>query len=811
MRNSGLEGRAELTVRDTGVGVPEHELSHLFERFHRVEGQKSRSYEGSGIGLALVHDLVKLHHGSVESRSKPGEGTEFVVSIPLGRKHLDQNRINTKRIGLSTATRVESFVEEALRWLPGEMSYAAPSPERPNISARARVLVADDNADMRDYVRRLLEGRYEVASVPDGQTALQAIRNERPDLVVADVMMPGLDGFGLVAAIRSDASLRDLPVIFLSARAGEEANVEGLQAGANDYLVKPFSANELLARVDANLKLARHRAEARAALEASEARLRALVEASSDIVYRMSPDWREMRYLIGRDFVADTEETTSSWLDKYIPTEERDRVRSAIEDAIQNKGVFELEHQTRHADGTIGWTFSRAVPLLDGQGRILEWFGMASDITARKRSEEKLRALNERLEARVQEEVGAREEAQQQLARAQQMEALGQLAGGIAHDFNNVLQAVSGGLTLILRSAEDPRAVRRYAKMAGDAADRGAAVTGRLLAFARRGDLRASSVSPRHLLENLKEILASTFGPDIDVEVVTQANTPPLLVDAAQLETVLVNLAVNARDAMTDGGRLTISAKSDSIDAATLGSSRIAPGSFIRLDVSDTGVGMSAATLARCLEPFFTTKPKGKGTGLGLSMARGFAEQSGGALAIQSELGRGTTVTLWLPQATAESDLVEGRMAPHATPRAILRILVVDDDPMVRSVVSSQLTDFGYRVAEASDGLAALAHLEGAASPPDLIVTDFAMPGMNGLILIEEARRARPELPAILFTGYADANIDGRGLSDTTVLLRKPVSYIELANATAALLGLARGRLVVRYRRRRSRRRCNRV
>ncbi len=245
------EGRAELTVRDTGVGVPEHDLPHLFERFHRIEGQRSRSYEGSGIGLALVHDLVKLHQGSVEARSKPGEGTEFTVSIPLGRKHLDQDRINAKRTDLSTATRVESFVEEALRWLPGETSSAAPPPDRPSINTRARVLVVDDNADMRDYVRRLLEGSYEVAAVPDGQAALQTIRKERPDLVVADVMMPALDGFGLVAAIRSDPSLRDLPVIFLSARAGEEASVEGLQAGVNDYLVKPFSSNELLARVDA--------------------------------------------------------------------------------------------------------------------------------------------------------------------------------------------------------------------------------------------------------------------------------------------------------------------------------------------------------------------------------------------------------------------------------------------------------------------------------------------------------------------------------------------------------------------------------
>ena len=275
----------------------------------------------------------------------------------------------------------------------------------------------------------------------------------------------------------------------------------------------------------------------------------------------MSADWREMRRLVGRDFVVDGEDPTVTWIDRYVPEDERECVERAIAGAIARKGVFELEHRVRRADGSIGWTFSRAVPLLGRGGEILEWFGIASDITDRKRSEEKLRALNEHLEARVQEEVAARQEAQQRLARAQQMEALGQLAGGIAHDFDNVLQAVSGGLGLIVRSAENPLAVRRLAQMVGDAASRGAAVTGRLLAFARRGDLRATTVRSLHLLENLKEILGSTLGPNIVVEIATDADAPLLHVDAAQLETVLVNLAVNARDAMPDGGTLTISAR----------------------------------------------------------------------------------------------------------------------------------------------------------------------------------------------------------------------------------------------------------
>jgi len=522
-----------------------------------------------------------------------------------------------------------------------------------------------------------------------------------------------------------------------------------------------------------------------------------LIEASSDAVYRMSADWREMSSLTGRDFVADTGDPTETWLDRYIPGDEKDRVERAIADAIATKRVFELEHLVRRSDGSIGWTFTRAVPLLGEGGEILEWFGMASDITGRKRSEEKLRALNERLDARVQEEVAARQDAQQRLARAQQMEALGQLAGGIAHDFNNVLQAVSGGLGLIVKSADNPLAVRRLAQMAADAASRGAAVTGRLLAFARRGDLRATTVRPLHLLENLKEILGSALGPNIIVEIAADAEAPRLYVDAAQLETVLVNLAVNARDAMPEGGRLTISARADRIEEPRPGSGGLPRGSYVQLEVSDTGAGMNAATLARCMEPFFTTKPPGKGTGLGLSMARGFAEQSGGALTVSSAPGKGTTVALWLPEALQGSESAGDRTKLEAAKHSCARVLVVDDDPMVRNVLVAQMSDLGYEVAEASDGLAALERLDGASSP-DLIVTDFAMAGMNGLLLIEEARRASPQLPAVLLTGYADAKIDERGLDSRTVLLRKPVSHAGLADAVARLLDTTEARAVDR-------------
>jgi signal transduction histidine kinase len=257
----------ELCVRDTGAGIPGAELTHVFTRFHRVEGARSRTHEGTGIGLALVQELVRLHGGSVRVESVEGRGSTFTVSIPAGKAHLPADRIGAARAHPATSPGVEAFVEEALRWLPDADSPAAGHPVRAAAAGpAARILWADDNADMREYVRRLLAASYEVEAVGDGAAALAAIRRRRPDLVVADVMMPTLDGLGLVRALRDDPQTAALPVILLSARVGEESRIEGYGAGASDYLYKPFGARELLARVAAQLEIARVRREAEDAL-----------------------------------------------------------------------------------------------------------------------------------------------------------------------------------------------------------------------------------------------------------------------------------------------------------------------------------------------------------------------------------------------------------------------------------------------------------------------------------------------------------------------------------------------------------------
>ena len=416
-------GSAELVVRDTGTGIPAHEMPRLFERFHRIENAQGRTHEGSGIGLALVQELVKLHGGTITAQSKadseaPGEGergTTLRISIPLGSGHLPAQQVRGGRSAAQPSAGESPFVQEALRWLPDADAPHDPDtgwPPAPDDALGSgftpfpadadadadppRVLVADDNVDMRRYIQRLLHGPYQVETVPDGEAALAAVRQRVPDLILTDVMMPRLDGVGLLRALRGDPDTAGVPVILLSARAGEESRVEGMQAGADAYLVKPFSAKELLANVAALLQITRLRQAADESIRASEERLRAFVNASSDVVYRMSADWTEMRHLQGREFIADTHEPSRSWLHKYIAPVDQRRVVDTIDAAIRAKGVFELEHRVLRVDGTLGWTFSRAIPLLDGHGDIVEWFGAASDVTARKQAEQALQQSEEK-------------------------------------------------------------------------------------------------------------------------------------------------------------------------------------------------------------------------------------------------------------------------------------------------------------------------------------------------------------------------------------------------------------------------------
>jgi PAS domain S-box-containing protein len=415
-----------------------------------------------------------------------------------------------------------------------------------------------------------------------------------------------------------------------------------------------------------------------------------------------------------------------------------------------------------------------------------------TDITELKETERALRILTGELEARVELEVAAKDVVRTKLAAGQRTEALGQLAGGVAHDLNNVLQAVSSAAQLLRQHTQDATHARRMVDVIDAAAERGAAVTRRMLAFARRGELRTEAVDVAELLTGLTEMLSHTLGDAISVEVDVSPTLPPALADRGQFETVLINFVTNARDAMQEGeGRVVLSARAAEVTSRDTESHCLLPGRYIKVTVADNGSGMAPAVLQRATEPFFTTKPVGQGTGLGLSMAKGFAEQSGGCLTLQSELGRGTTVEMWLPQALAMVVCLPEEVAELVVAdQKRARILLVDDDKFVRQLLAEELRAIGHVVEQASNGKAAPDRLL-AKDDIDVLITDLSMPGIDGLQLIRQAQQHAPDLPAILITGYAD---DGASLALTGAmsgsfsLLQKPIRVAHLEERIASAL-----------------------
>jgi len=419
-------------------------------------------------------------------------------------------------------------------------------------------------------------------------------------------------------------------------------------------------------------------------------------------------------------------------------------------------------------------------PVVDEQGRVTGIFCEGHDVTERIAAETDLRDLAATLEQRVATRTAELEQAQEALRQSQKLEAMGQLTGGVAHDFNNLLTPITGTLDLLQRRAFGDERSQRQIAGALSAAERAKTLVQRLLAFARRQPLQPTGVDIAALIGGIAELIASTTGPRIRVEVETAPDAPAAFADANQLEMAVINLAVNARDAMPDGGRLTISLRGEWVGAEH--PSDLPPGDYVRLAVSDTGVGMEPSTLARAIEPFFSTKGIGQGTGLGLSMVHGLALQLGGALTLDSRPGLGTTAELWLrqaPSAAAAERPAERDDAPNGAGLALL----VDDEDLVRTSTADMLGDIGFTVVEAPSGEAAM-QLLAEGMRPDILITDHLMPGMNGTDLAYAARAERPDLPVLIVSGYSG----DVGVARDLPRLTKPFRRGELAAAIAAAL-----------------------
>ncbi len=412
--------------------------------------------------------------------------------------------------------------------------------------------------------------------------------------------------------------------------------------------------------------------------------------------------------------------------------------------------------------------------------------------TAADSANQSLQALNASLEQRIAEGVALRMQLEDSLRQSQKMEAVGQLTGGIAHDFNNLLAGIGGSIELLEIRLKQGRtdALQRYIDAAGGAVTRAAALTHRLLAFSRQQTLQPKATNINRLVIDMEELIRRTVGPGVALQVVGAGGLWASVIDPNQLENALLNLCINARDAMPTGGRLTIETANKWLDDRTAKERDLPPGQYVTVSVTDTGTGMSPEVIAHAFEPFFTTKDVGKGTGLGLSMVFGFARQSGGQVRIYSEVGRGTTMTIYLPRHHGESEvedtgafLLKAREADEET------VLVVDDEPTVRLLVTEVLEDRGYHVIEATDGPTAVKILQSTVEV-DLLITDVGLPGgLTGRQVAEAARAGRPNLKILFITGYAENAVIGSDLIDAaTPMLTKPFSIQSLVEKISHLL-----------------------
>jgi PAS domain S-box-containing protein len=654
----------------------------------------------------------------------------------------------------------------------------------------------------------LLEARIECRICGTLNELCRALDDDVALVVLTEEAVRSSDLRDVTAWIAAQPSWSDLPFVLLTDRSGEpEHNPLAARLsealGNVTFLERPFRPSTFISVARTAMKGRRRQYDARARLEElreGEQRLQTALKAGRlgpwelDLATWILSASDDCKANFGRR--AENSFTYGDLLASVHP-EDRALMQARLERSIASGADYALEYRNIWPDGGTHWVDVRARAVRGPNGRVVRLVGVTSDITGRKTAEDTLRTVNEQLEERVKErtaelerahrlvleQMAERNRAEENLRQAQKLDTIGQLTGGVAHDFNNLLMAILANLDLLRKQLADDPKLTRLIDTAHQGAQRGAALTQRLLAFARRQELQIRAVDLPRLVMGMMDLLTRSVGPRIDIKVAAPPSLPMAMADANQVELAVLNLIVNARDAMPDGGLVTI--RIDALSSA--GQDGLATGAYVRLSVLDEGCGMDPETLKRAIDPFFSTKEPGKGTGLGLSMVHGLAVQLNGALRLNSDVGKGTCAELWLPVADAgvmADEPSTGATTVSIAPAQPATILVVDDDALVAMSTADMLEDLGHRVLEANSASSALAILRGGESI-DLLVTDHVMPGMTGVELAKAARMLRPELPVLLATGYADLP---KGTEFDLPRLNKPYQQEQLAESIGKIL-----------------------
>ena len=750
----GEAGAAVLTVADSGVGIPEQELPRVFERFHRIEGTRARTHEGSGIGLALVHDLVKFHGGEISVGSEPTQGTRFSIRIPTGIDHLPQDRITAVRPAEGSGSISQAFLVEAQRWLdPPPTSDETPHPPG-HTRERARIVLADDNADMRDYVGRLLGERWAIESVGNGHQALAAVRRDPPDLIISDVMMPELDGFGLLAALRASDDTRDIPVLLLSARAGEEARLEGLHAGADDYLVKPFSARELLARVETQL------------LRASMHAVENLQRRQLADIFRQAP--AAIAILRGPEHTFD--HANPAYLDLIG---RRDVLGKPIREALPElggQGIYELlDNVYTSGEPYVGKTVRVAVLREPGEPAVDMYFDFVY---------QPMRDATGAVDGiavvcfDVSELARARQDAE--MANRAKDEFLAMLGHELRNPLAPMLTALQlmrlrGGDALQRERTVIERQTQHLVRLVDDLLDVSRIARGKIELRRERMDLMDAVVkaiemaSP--LLEERNHDLAMAVPRGLAIDA-----------DPSRLAQIIANLLTNAAKYTEADGRIEVDG--------------FAEGAEVVLRVRDTGIGIAPEMLPRVFDMFTQERQAldrtQGGLGLGLTIVRNLTALHGGSVVARSEgRGKGSEFVVRLPAAVTETPAVgAGERAPDvASARAPIDvpILIVDDNEDAAEMLAEYVKTIGFAPRAVHDGPSALR--EAGEFLPRIALLDIGLPVMDGYELASRLREqpALHGIKLIAVTGYGqEADRDRSRAAGFDAHLVKPVNLDRL-------------------------------
>ena len=714
----------ELRVTDTGTGIPQAALGQVFERFQRVEGARSRTHEGTGIGLALVQELARLHGGSVRAQSVEGRGSTFFVTIPRGKAHLPeawQREAPQRRPG----SIVETYVSEALRWLPdGESASEAGAADEANATRaepgadRPRIVWADDNGDMREYVRRLLGTRYEVEAVADGAAALEAVRREVPALVLSDVMMPKVDGISLVKTLRADPHTRSVPIVLLSARAGEEARIEGFDIGADDYLYKPFSAGELMARVGARVEMGKLQArieQERLALVRlfAQTPVATAVLTGPDLVFEMAnPGYRELvngRDVVGKPLLEALPELDGQGFDTLL----RNVMRTGQAHVGRDVPV-RLERNGRTEQIFVTFLYGA---MRGSSGEIESVIVIAIDVTHQVRARKEMEALTEALresDRRKDEFIATlSHELRNPLAPLRNSLHVLRIAGTSTDRAAAILDVMERQVTHLVRLVDDLLEMSRISRGT----------------FELRRERVELAAIVRHAVDTARPLIEAARH-ELSVELPRDAMW--IDGDPVRVSQILANLLNNAAKYTPPGGRIAVRAERGKDQ--------------VEIHIIDNGSGISAEALPRLFEMFSRGERARRadegGLGIGLALARRLAEMHGGSVGAKSEgHNKGSEFTVRLPLARDQSPgNVSGQSAPGAmAPR---RVLVVDDNRDAAETLAMVLEQLGVHTRLAASGAQALEIY--ADYDCDAILLDIGMPGMDGY---EVARRLRKQYP----------------------------------------------------------------